>query len=75
MGIDMTGKAVIVTGGGKGVGRGISERFLASGADVTIGGLVTLTELSSNALLGSGLTAIAEAAASVGTPHHQEAGV
>ena len=38
MSIDMTGKAVIVTGGGKGVGRGISERFLASGADVVICG-------------------------------------
>ncbi len=38
MGIDMRGKAVIVTGGGKGVGRGISERFLASGADVVICG-------------------------------------
>jgi NAD(P)-dependent dehydrogenase (short-subunit alcohol dehydrogenase family) len=29
---------VLVTGGGKGVGRGISERFLASGADVVICG-------------------------------------
>jgi len=38
MSIDMTGKAVIVTGGGKGVGRGISERFLASGAEVVICG-------------------------------------
>ena len=36
--LDFTGKVVIVTGGGKGVGRGISERFLAAGADVVICG-------------------------------------
>jgi NAD(P)-dependent dehydrogenase (short-subunit alcohol dehydrogenase family) len=36
--LDMTGKAVIVTGGGKGVGRGITECFLAAGADVVICG-------------------------------------
>jgi NAD(P)-dependent dehydrogenase (short-subunit alcohol dehydrogenase family) len=34
--LDMTGHAVIVTGGGRGVGRGISERFLEAGADVVI---------------------------------------
>jgi NAD(P)-dependent dehydrogenase (short-subunit alcohol dehydrogenase family) len=36
--LDMRGKAVIVTGGGRGVGRGISECFLAAGADVIICG-------------------------------------
>jgi len=36
--LDMTGKAVIVTGGGKGVGRGITRRFLQAGADVLICG-------------------------------------
>jgi NAD(P)-dependent dehydrogenase (short-subunit alcohol dehydrogenase family) len=36
--LDMTGKAVIVTGGGKGVGRGITQRFLEAGADVLICG-------------------------------------
>ncbi len=36
--LDMSGKAVIVTGGGKGVGRGISTAFLAAGADVVICG-------------------------------------
>jgi len=36
--LDFTGKAVIVTGGGKGVGRGITESFLAAGADVLICG-------------------------------------
>jgi NAD(P)-dependent dehydrogenase (short-subunit alcohol dehydrogenase family) len=32
----MSGRAVIVTGGGKGVGRGITRRFLEAGADVVI---------------------------------------
>lgn len=36
--LDMAGKAVIVTGGGKGVGRGITEAFLAAGANVLICG-------------------------------------
>ena len=34
--IDMTGKAVIVTGGPRGVGRGICLRFLEAGADVVM---------------------------------------
>jgi NAD(P)-dependent dehydrogenase (short-subunit alcohol dehydrogenase family) len=36
--LDMTGKVVIITGGAKGVGRGITTRFLAAGADVVICG-------------------------------------
>ncbi|MEE3328059.1 MAG: SDR family oxidoreductase [Myxococcota bacterium] len=35
---DLSGQAVIVTGGGKGVGRGITERFLEAGAEVVICG-------------------------------------
>jgi NAD(P)-dependent dehydrogenase (short-subunit alcohol dehydrogenase family) len=34
--LDMTGKAVIVTGGCKGIGRAIACRFLAAGADVVV---------------------------------------
>lgn len=34
--LDYTGKTVIVTGGCRGVGRGITERFLDAGADVVI---------------------------------------
>lgn len=36
--LDMTGKAVIVTGGTKGVGRGIALSFLQAGADVVVCG-------------------------------------
>lgn len=36
--VDMTGRVAIVTGGGKGVGRGITERFLKAGAGVVICG-------------------------------------
>jgi NAD(P)-dependent dehydrogenase (short-subunit alcohol dehydrogenase family) len=36
--LDFSGRSVLVTGGGKGVGRGISERFLAAGAQVLICG-------------------------------------
>jgi NAD(P)-dependent dehydrogenase (short-subunit alcohol dehydrogenase family) len=36
--LDMSGKVVIVTGGGKGVGRGITSRFLEAGANVVICG-------------------------------------
>jgi meso-butanediol dehydrogenase / (S,S)-butanediol dehydrogenase / diacetyl reductase len=34
--IDLDGQVVIVTGGGRGVGRGISERFLEAGAQVVV---------------------------------------
>jgi NAD(P)-dependent dehydrogenase (short-subunit alcohol dehydrogenase family) len=43
--LDFRGKTVIVTGGGKGVGRGISERFLQAGANVVICGRSAPDEL------------------------------
>ncbi|MCQ4347031.1 SDR family oxidoreductase [Pseudomonas stutzeri] len=36
--IDFSGKVVLITGGGKGVGRGISQSFLERGAEVVICG-------------------------------------
>jgi NAD(P)-dependent dehydrogenase (short-subunit alcohol dehydrogenase family) len=36
--LDFSGKAVVVTGGARGVGRGIAESFLDAGADVVICG-------------------------------------
>lgn len=43
--IDLQGQVAIVTGGGRGVGRGITQRFLDAGADVVICGRSTPDEL------------------------------
>ena len=43
--LDFTGMVVIVTGGGKGIGRGISECFLAAGAKVIFCGRSEPTQL------------------------------
>jgi xanthine dehydrogenase YagS FAD-binding subunit len=51
-----------------------ASQISAGGADVNIGGLVTLTDLSSNEMVATQLTAIAEAAASVGTPQIRNVG-
>ena len=37
--IDFGGRVAIVTGGARGVGRGITRRFLEAGADVVVCGL------------------------------------
>lgn len=52
--LDFTGKAVIVTGGTKGAGRGIAEAFLAAGADVVVCGRSEVESLPS----ANGKTAI-----------------
>jgi NAD(P)-dependent dehydrogenase (short-subunit alcohol dehydrogenase family) len=46
--LDFSGKVVLVTGGARGIGRGISETFLAAGADVVICGRTEPDELPSH---------------------------
>jgi NAD(P)-dependent dehydrogenase (short-subunit alcohol dehydrogenase family) len=36
--LDFTGRAVLITGGSRGIGRGVAEAFLAAGADVAVCG-------------------------------------
>jgi NAD(P)-dependent dehydrogenase (short-subunit alcohol dehydrogenase family) len=43
--LDFSGKVVLVTGGARGIGRGITERFLRAGADVVICGRTAPDEL------------------------------
>jgi NAD(P)-dependent dehydrogenase (short-subunit alcohol dehydrogenase family) len=43
--LDLSGRCVIVTGGGKGVGRGITQSFLSAGAEVVICGRNTPEQL------------------------------
>ncbi|MFO0692749.1 MAG: SDR family oxidoreductase [Polyangiales bacterium] len=43
--LDFTGKSVVVTGGTKGVGRGITAAFLAAGADVVVCGRSPVEDL------------------------------
>ncbi len=48
--LDFGGRVVIVTGGGRGIGRGITEAFLRAGADVMVCGR---TELADDAVPGA----------------------
>ncbi|MCP1645330.1 NAD(P)-dependent dehydrogenase (short-subunit alcohol dehydrogenase family) [Pseudomonas citronellolis] len=47
--LDFSGQVVLVTGGAKGVGRGISQRFLEHGAEVVICGREAPAQLPSHA--------------------------
>ncbi|MDP6652751.1 MAG: FAD binding domain-containing protein [Gammaproteobacteria bacterium] len=51
-----------------------ARSIASSGADISIGGLVTLTELAEDPLIVSGLAAIAQSAGSVGTPQIRNMG-
>ena len=54
---DLSGQVVIVTGGGKGVGRGITARFLEAGANVVVFGLggIGLNVLQGARLVGANM--------------------
>ena len=58
--LELSGKVVVVTGGGKGVGRGITSRYLDAGAEVVVCGRNEPSDLPESA----GRRAVCTAAAS-----------
>jgi len=42
--LDFTGRSVVVTGGAKGIGKGIAEAYLAAGADVVVCGRTAVAD-------------------------------
>jgi NAD(P)-dependent dehydrogenase (short-subunit alcohol dehydrogenase family) len=69
MQIDVEGKVAIITGGGKGIGRRLSERFLEAGAEVVICGR---SEPSDDLPTGGGRTA-SYVQADIRDPDHVQA--